>query len=112
VWARSFGGREAAAADGTDALGAQAVGQQGRQGDMASGTTLDVITVEVEEPGIALWAVNFLWSAIEEVLERVLAARTRLRRGRLRDVVDESKPGGRLFDFRCLIFDLGACCGR
>ena len=91
VWARSFGGTEAAAADGADAPGTQTVGEERRQRVVASRTTLDVIAVEIGEAGIALRAVNFGWTAIAVVFERVLALGTLLRRGRLRDVVDESK---------------------
>jgi hypothetical protein len=58
---------------------------------VASRTSLDANAVEVVEPGIALWAVDSGRTAIEEVFESYVALGTELRRGRLRDVVDESK---------------------
>ncbi len=93
VWARSVGAREAAAADGTDPAGAQAIGQQGRQGVIAGGTAFELRAVEILERGIALWAVGLGWTAIAVEFERGLAVGTLLRRGRLRDVVNESKRG-------------------
>jgi hypothetical protein len=91
VWARGLWVGEAAAADSADASGSQAAGEQRRQGIVASRTSLDANAVEVVEPGIALWAVDSGRTAIEEVFESYVALGTELRRGRLRDVVDESK---------------------
>lgn len=97
--ARGLGCGEATTADGTDAAGAQAVGKQGRQRIVASGTALDSTAVEALERGVALWAVGGWRTAIAEVFERGAAVGTVLRRGQLRDVVDESKRGLERSDF-------------
>ena len=58
VWAGGFGCEQAAAADGADAPGAQAVGEQRRQRVAAGGTALDLTAVEMIKLGVAFWAIG------------------------------------------------------